>query len=136
VVGDFEGVVGELSIRWTIISTIIPLTLIPPSLASMTEIQEEMLDRDNVPLIQLPRRPQLTPPTKKAIPSNSHRNLIAALLLAWIGDWVGTEEIAADDDFGLDDGFATEDDVGCADYLGAPGDFIACVLGGVSCERR
>lgn len=38
------------------------------------------------------------------------------------------QQVAADYDFGLDNGFATEDYVGCADYLRAPRDFVACVL--------
>jgi hypothetical protein len=91
-----------------------------------------MADRDNIPLIKLPRWSQLTPPTKKTIPSNRNRNLIPALLLARIAHWIGTKQVAADDHFGLDYSFATENDVGCADYLGASGDFVACVLGGVS----
>jgi len=41
---------------------------------------------------------------------------------------VRAQQVAADYDFGLDNGFATEDYVGCADYLRAPRDFVACVL--------
>lgn len=41
---------------------------------------------------------------------------------------MGTEEVAADDNFGLDDCLSTEDDVGGADYLTAAGDFVSCIL--------
>lgn len=79
-----------------------------------------------MPLINLPRRPQLTPPAKEAIPPNRNRDGRPLLLRPVL---VRAQQVAADDDFGLDDGFAAEDYVGCADYLGAPGDFVACVLG-------
>lgn len=40
----------------------------------------------------------------------------------------GADEIAADHDFGLDDGFAAQHDVLGADEDGFAGDFVACVL--------
>ncbi|KAI6748734.1 hypothetical protein HG531_007681 [Fusarium graminearum] len=40
----------------------------------------------------------------------------------------GTSEVAADHDFGLDDGFAAEHDVLGSDEDGFTGDFVTCVL--------
>jgi hypothetical protein len=37
-------------------------------------------------------------------------------------------QITADNDFGLNDCLAAEDDVGCADNLGSSGDFVARIL--------
>lgn len=44
------------------------------------------------------------------------------------GCWGGAAEVPADHDFGLDDGFAAEDDVLGADEDGFAGDFVARVL--------
>ncbi len=52
-----------------------------------------------------------------------------SLFLVRVAGRIGTQQITADDDFGLNHGLASKDDIRGADDLGAPGDFVACVLG-------
>lgn len=85
-----------------------------------------------IPFIQLARRSQLTALAEEAVPSNCHRNRVSSLLRGVRGR-VGTQQVATDNDFSLDDGLAAKDDVRSADDLGAPRDFVAGIL--ASCEQ-
>jgi hypothetical protein len=69
--------------------------------------------------------------TEEAISSNGNGDWIS-LLLRGVGRWIGAQQVASDDDFGLDNCFASEDDVRCTDYLGTSRDFVARVLSCVS----
>ena len=85
----------------------------------------------HVPLIKLPRWPQLTSSAEEAVPPDSDRDRIP-VLLARIAGWECAQQITTDDDFGLDDCLAAEDDVRGADDLGATRYLVSSILVGVS----
>jgi hypothetical protein len=78
-----------------------------------------------------PRRAQNTPLTEETVPPDRDGDVLrrGGFLVVGVGGR-GAEgaQVPADDDLGLDDGFAREDDVLGADELVPAGDFVACVL--------
>lgn len=84
------------------------------------------------PFVQLPRRSKLTLFAEEAVPSDSDRDGVA-MLLGWVRGWVSAQEVAANDDFGLNDGFTAKNYIRCADYLGAARYFVSGILCRMSC---
>lgn len=74
VVGDFEGVVGELPARAYICQMNLGL-------------EKGVLGRGELPFVQLPRRPQLTTAAEEAVPADCHCNSVP-LFLARVASWV------------------------------------------------
>ena len=109
------------------LNTKLPFPPLPSPLPKDRSSHNNANMQANIPFVQLPRWSQLTPPTKKAIPSNRNRNRIPTALLARTTR-VRTQQITADDNFSLDDGLAAEDDIRGTDYLAASRHFVAGVL--------